>query len=304
MALAGTPVDSELAIDSRPGLLRSATTVTEGSDYEEIAGRQVLWIDGFNFDSDPCGGGHIVDPCNLAANADTADTTTCIAVGPIQPYVVTAAEKQSTFDNRPEFYRERARRRLLAGQSKIIEAEFWSGTQASARTWATNQYLANPTALTILQSGAAMGIIDGLAALEQAIADGSSWERGAIHATPRLVTHWISQQLVHAIPNPPGTLMTELGTVVIPGAGYPGTGPGGSAGINLNHLQWAFATPLPQIRLGEITFNETDNDIVAVDRATNDRTVRASRFAAVTIAPCFRAAALVNMTSALAVPGS
>lgn len=294
-------LDAELAVDNRPGLIRSANVVTQGSDVEG----GTRWITGFTFDADPCGGSHIIDPCQLGSGADPADTTTCIAVGPIQPYIVAATEKHSTFDNRPQYYRDRALRKLLGSQSKGIEAEFWAGTKATARTWSNNQYLANPTGLTILQSGAALGIIDGLAALEQAIADGSTWERGAIHATPRLVTHWISQQLVHAIPNPRGgTLLTEMGTVVIAGSGYPGTGPGGAGGVNLNHLQWAYATPLPQVRLGEITYNETDTDLVAVDRSTNDRTVRAQRFAAVTFAPCFRAAALVNMTSALAVPGS
>lgn len=298
-------VDSELEADNRPGLIRSANLVTNGSDTETTAdGQKTRWITGFSFDPDPCGGGHIVDPCQLGAGADAVGTQLCIAVSGIQPYIIEALETRSTFDNRPEFHRERTHRKLLGVQSKVLEAEFWSGTKAAARGWTNNQYLANPTNLTILQSGNALGSVDGLAALEQAIADGRSYGRGAIHATPRTVTHWISQQLVHAIPNPPGTLMTELGTIVIAGSGYPGTGPGGAGGVNPNHLQWAYVTPIPDVRLGEITFNETDNDIVAVDRTTNDRRVRAQRFAAATFSPCFRACALINLTTALSVPGS
>ena len=342
MALAATPVDAELAV-ARAGLIRSANVVTDGNDYEtpNVLGylesnadqaedenpganadpnapqgpgendystpnperqTRVRWIDGFQFYPDDCDGGHIVDPCQLGSNADTADTASSSIVGPIQPYIIEATDKCSTFGAPHDYRLARARRKILAVQSKVLEAEFWSGTKAQSQAWSNNQYLANPTGLTILGSGAAYGIIDSLAALEQAISDGSAWQRGVIHATPRLVTHWIAEHLVRAVPNPPGTLMTELGTIVIAGSGYPGTGP--DSHINLAHLNWAYATPMVDVRLGEVTFNQTDEDAIAVDRSTNDRTIRASRFAAATFAPCFRAAALVDMTHTLVVPGS
>lgn len=293
-------VTAEQAIDTRPGLIRSADVVEESN----------RWMEVFSFEADPCAGGHIVDPCQLGANADTGDSFTCVTVGPIQPYVVEASETVSTFGNASEERHadrvERVRRKLEAILSKTIEAEFWSGTKAIARGWTNNQYLTNATGLTVLGTapvGGVFGFVDGLAALEQAIADGSGWERGVIHASRQLVTHWISQNLVHSIPNPPtGRLLTELGTPVIAGAGYPGSGPQGA--INPNRLEWAYATPMPQVRLSEVFFNDTDQDAVAVDRSTNDRTVRAHRFAAVTFSPCFRAAALVTMTTALQVPGS
>jgi hypothetical protein len=118
------------------------------------------------------------------------------------------------------------------------------------------------------------------------------------------VTQWISEHLVRAVPNPPGTLLTELGTIVVAGSGYPGTGPDTHISVGHGHYQWAFVSPIPQIRLGEITYNQTDEDVVAIDRAANDRTIRASRFASVTFSPCFRAAVLANLTTAHSVPGS
>lgn len=298
-------VDSELEADNRPGLIRSANVVVSGSDEETTAdGQRTRWVNGFSFDPDPCGGGHIVDPCQLGTGADAAGAQSCDAVTGIQPYIIESLITRSTFDNRPDYYRTLTERKLYGIQSKVLETEFWAGAKAISQSWTKNQYLANPTGLTILQSGSAMGIIDGLAALEQAAADNRSWGRSTIHATPRLVTHWISQQLVKAIPNPPGTLQTQMGTIVIAGAGYPGTGPGGSSGVNLNHLQWAFVTPIPDVRLGAVTYNETDTDEVAVTRSANDRRVRVARFAAATMSPCYRACALINMTTSLAVPGS
>lgn len=295
-------VAPESEAPSRPGLLRDAITVTVGSDIEDGD----RWISGFSFDPDPCGGGHIVDPCQLSDNINPAETTTCIAVSGIQPYNVEASEKTSTFYNRPQDRRDRVRRKLLGVQSKVIEAEFWSGTKAVSQGWTNNQYLTKAAGLTVLSSGQTHGLVDGLAALEQAIADGSSWEQGAIHASWRLVTHWLWNGLVNAEPNPrTGTLMTDLGTVVIAGAGYPGTGPGGVAPQgDGKHLQWAYATPLPRVRLGEVHDSGTNDDVVAVDRSTNDRTTRAWRAAAVTVSECFRAGVLVNLLTERALPGS
>lgn len=267
----------------------------------------VHWIEGFQFLPDDCAGGHIVDPCQLGASADTADarSLTTDVVGPIQPYIIEASDTASTW-HPAEIRLARAMRKLKAVQSEILEREFWSGTKAQSQGWTNNQYLANTTGLSILPvpgQGSAYGVVDGLAALEQAISDGSAWQRGMIHATPRLVTHWIAERLVRAIPGPPGgTLQTELGTIVVCGSAYPGTGP--DTHINLNHLNWAYATPIVQVRLGQITVNQTDEDSYTVDRSANDRTIRVSRFAAATFSPCFRAAVLVNMASSHAVPGS
>lgn len=344
MALASTPVDAELATPRPNSLLASANVVVNGSDYESPAilaqyeapadqahdynpatgadpsapngpgendyetpnperTERVRWIDGFQFLPDDCTGGHIVDPCQVGASADTIDARSQVAdiVGPIQPYIVEASDTASTW--LPEWYRlARAKRKLLAVQASVIEREFWSGTKATSQSWANNQFLTKAAGLTVLQSGAAVGTVDALAALEQAIVDGSPYGKGMIHASPRLATHWTYNGLVEAVPGPPGTLRTQLGTIVIAGAGYLGTGPNNS--VNANHLQWAYVTPPVQIRLGEITLNQTDEDTVAVSRDTNDRSIRVARFAAATFSPCFRATVLVNMTTQLAVPGS
>src|SRR5690349_15404292 len=111
MALASTPVDAELAVPSRSGLIAASNVVIDGNDYEspavlgyalgaadqaedqnpnadpnsqgpaeadmETAGavrqERVRWIDGFNFYPEDCDGGHLVDPCQLGSGADPAD---------------------------------------------------------------------------------------------------------------------------------------------------------------------------------------------------------------------------------------
>lgn len=265
----------------------------------------VRWIDAYSIYPDDCSGGHIVDPCQLGSNADVADTGQASIIGPIQPFVIEASDKCSTFGAPHDFRLARAQRKLLAVQSQVLEAEFWLGTKAVSQGWTNNQYLSNPVGLNVLGTapvGGPFGIVDGLAALELAIANGSAWERGVIHCTAQLATHWIWQGLLKARPGPPGTMMTELGTIVVVGSGYDGSGP--QSKINPNHYEWAYATPVPQIRLGQITYNETDMDTVAVDRQANDRYIRASRFASIVMSSCFRAAALIDMTTSLKVPGS
>lgn len=265
--------------------------------------RRVRWIDGYQIYPDDCDGGHIIDPCQLGSNADVADTGQASVIGPIQPFIIEASDKCSTFGAPHDFRLARAQRKLLAVQSKVLEAEFWNGTKAQSQSWTNNQYLrkSGVTVLGTAPVGGAFGWIDGLAALEQAISDGSAWERGVIHASPQLVTHWIAAYLVFPRPSD-GLLTTGLGTIVVAGSGYDGTGP--QSAINPNRLEWAYATPVPQIRLGEVTFSQTDEDTVAVDRLTNDRTIRASRFASIVMSSCFRAAALITMTTASQVPGS
>lgn len=314
MGLAATPVDAELARPNRAGsLLATITPIVDNSDYEtpDILSarldaslptdaqrdRQVRWVDGYSFYPDDCNGGHIVDPCAVGS-ADSTDTGQSTAISGIQPFIIEATDTCSTFGNPPEVRIERAKRKLLATRSRVLAKEFWRGDMAQSQSWTNNQYLTK-TGFTQPSGGPAAGYITALAELEQAIANGSPWQRGVIHATPYVVSYWISNQLVRAVPNPPGTLMTELGTLVVADAGYDGSS---TAGMHSVHLQWAYATGIPQIRLGEIRTIEDDPQVV--DRSTNDRTIRAWQFASIAITPCTRAGVLVNLASAISIPGS
>lgn len=350
MALAGTPVDAELAVARSKGLIANSVVVVDGDDYEtpkilnydEAAADQgedqnpgahadpnvvqgpgeqdyntpnperlkrVRWIDGFNFLPDDCSGGHIVDPCNIGSGADDPAGRSVVGdiVGPIQPFIIEATDTASTWH--PQAVRlARAERKFKAVRSKVLEAEFWNGTKAQSQGWTNNQYLTKTGGstgnVTYLNGGGVFGFLDGLAALEQAIQDGSAWQRGAIHCTARVATHWSYAGLIHAVPNPGegAAILTTLGTRVIVGSGYPGTG--SDSHINLAHLEYAFASPIPQVRLGSVSFNQTDEDSYTVNRAANDRRIRISQFAAVTFSPCFLAGVLIDLRTIGSTPGS
>lgn len=170
--------------------------------------------------------------------------------------------------NQPLPDREARARRLLASVlSAVIEQELWTGAIATAAGF-PNDYLENaPTSLGSASPRRA------LAALEQAVADEQAGAPAMIHAQPRLVVRWIADNLV--TPSPSGRqLRTALGTLVVPGAGYPGTGPSGTVGPNNS---WAYVTGLVRVWLGPVRITGTGAADLLI--STNDRYVRAERAA-------------------------
>lgn len=332
MAEAGTPVDGPLARPGRPGmLLSSITPVIDGSDLEtpETLGaqydadlpttaardRQVRWASGYSFWPEDCKGGHVVDRCGNTDPVDSDAQSTAVgfsatdsSVIPIQPFIVEVTEVCSTIGAASlALIGGRLKRKLLAMQSHQVAKEFWTGTLAQSSSWTSNQYLTNATGLTLIQGGGVVGYVSALAELEQYGYGASDWERLVIHTTPRVAEQWVSQNLVHAVPNPGNVLMTELGTIVVTDSGYPGTGPGGVTAGASNHVQWAYVTGIPQIRLGAI-YGLNEDGLATVDTygtsTSNTRTARAWRAASVAIDPCIRGAVLIDLSTAIKIVGS
>jgi hypothetical protein len=163
-----------------------------------------------------------------------------------------------------------------------FEREFWAGTIEPG-----NQRLASPDAVS-LNAGAATSPSNALSLLEQAIAD--SGAAGVIHCTPRVATRWAHTGGLSA---KGGRLVTPLGTTVVPGYGYPGTGPDGSdPGTGKS---WAYATGPVQLRRSKVTVLP-DIAAEAILRPTNTVTITVERaylsvrdeclHAAVQVDPC------------------
>lgn len=131
---------------------------------------------------------------------------------------------------------QRARRALRAHRGWQVENEFWSGLQIP-----TNYHLAcspdtplvtprrtvvgafpNPDPAPGTTLGTAVSLGNSLAALDQAIAD-SDAGTGMIHATPFLVQMWM--KLYNYIRDNNGFVFTVNHNLIVPGYGYPGTGP-------------------------------------------------------------------------------
>lgn len=153
------------------------------------------------------------------------------------PFEVVAHDTRSTFGLRADSYQaraQRAMRALLAHEAYMAEEEFWTGARVP-----TNYHLAGspdtpltsphrtidgwglPTAAPGTTLGVAVGLKRGMAALNQAIADADAGV-GMIHATPYLVELWSSTAPGRFSQ---GQLFTINGNIIVPGYGYPGTGP-------------------------------------------------------------------------------
>lgn len=265
------------------------------------------WRNGFEFSPESCAQAGVFDPCD--SNPDLEIDTPSANVE-FEPFAVWAGDKCSTFGFLKRDWQGRVRRILEACQSKQIEAEFWSGAQARASEgdW-PNRYLAHPDS-DVLSSGPE-NLTPALAMLEQGLADCGCGERGMIHAPRQVVSLWDSLNLLRREGN---LILTINDTIVVPGAGYDGSGPGQGGGDDPTPTPagpdstWVYATGLVDVRLDAVTFipeNLAETLAQATDRSDNTVEVRASRLAAATWDGCCHLAVETNVDLiSLGGPGS
>lgn len=265
-----TPIPVQPA---RHSLLSSAPVVSEPD---------ARWESGLAWVPNPCGtGGFVFDPC------DTTDLShqhggTVGDSGDYVPFGVAVIEDCSTFGFAAVDVRARARTGLDIARSALIASEFWTGAQARASGW-DNQFLAK--APTQLNSGAATGAIRALADLEYALGNCSRGGRGFIHANRVTVTYWIANRLVTQEGN---RLLTYLGTEVVADEGYDGSGPtstssDGAVFPSDHATAWAYATGLPEVRLGTVQVLDPTSGQIATE---NSRVAVAMQQAAVIFDAC------------------
>lgn len=196
---------------------------------------------------------------------------------------------------RAEDWEARTQRAFLARESALIEQELWTGSIATAAGFPNDFLTNNPT----IVGGAALGYVRALGELEQANADVTNSSRPAmIHAEPRLVTLWLQNGLV--TPSASGRqLRTGLGTLVVPGAGYDGSGPDHASGGTVAE-GYAYITGIVNVRRGTIrTLTNEDSGVrapAAFDIAINDFVVRVERPFVYWFDPCLKHGVKVNLT--------
>jgi hypothetical protein len=163
-------------------------------------------------------------------------------------------------------FKARARAVFNAVESGALEREFWTGEFLP-----DNPHLASADA-DVVTSGA-VGLREGLALLEDAIAQTN--RAGVIHMSARLAAAYstIGGGAGVLIPER-GKLYTLLGTLVIPGSGYPGTSP---EGAQTGTEEWAYATGPVEI-LRSADFIMPPNLAEAIDRSQNEIEYRAERY--------------------------
>ncbi len=216
----------------------------------------------------------VTDPCG----PDMSSILPNPALVEAQPYLVWAGDKCSAFGWSARDYIGRATRALLASESKQIAKEFWTGEQAQDSGW-PNVFLASSSAVTLTASPQAPATA--LDFLEQGLGDCSNGARGVIHCTRQLGS--FLSGLGNTVRNINGTIQTYVGTLIIPDAGYDGSGPSGQPAVAGS--QWAYATLMPTVRRGPVDVIPSSFE-EAIIRGTNDLEFRAQRPAVVTIPPC------------------
>lgn len=152
------------------------------------------------------------------------------------PFEVIAHDDRSLFGLKSYTDRaERAMRAELAHEAWQVEREFWTGEKvptnyhlnASPSTPTTSPHRSidawpNPSAAPTTVLGTAVGLKQSLASLDQAIANSDAGV-GMIHATPYLVQLWSS--VFPFLRDGSGNIYTVNMNYIVPGYGYPGTGP-------------------------------------------------------------------------------
>jgi hypothetical protein len=191
----------------------------------------------------------------LCATVSLGATPTRDAERVFDPFTIVGADICSPIAWRTNDGQGRAMEQMLTLGSKPIEAEMWTGALTG------NPHL-GAASTTVVVAGAQTPVA-GLAALEQAIADGNSGS-GAIYARPSLVEVWDGAGLLRR--DPDGTLATINGTPVIAGSGFPGTGPNGEAVSTTS--EWAYATDAFEVHIGPAS-SQTDDIAQATNRSTN-----------------------------------
>lgn len=131
----------------------------------------------------------------------------------------------------------RASRALKAHEAWQVEREYWTGAQvptnvhltASPNSVQTSPHRSlrfafdNPTPPPGTTLGVAESLSDSLASLDQAIASADAGQ-GMIHASPYIVQKW-TQVYPYMQDKRTGNILTVNGNLIVPGYGYPGTGP-------------------------------------------------------------------------------
>lgn len=224
-------------------LIAAATVVTEQNPQ---------WAGGANVRPYPCTTpSYWPIAVDSAAVKDVSDA--CSEFTQVDAFAVYMLLERSTLGRVAEDERARARASFAAMEPSAVELAAWYGGLGDAATNPLGQAIgAPPENLGTFSAARALGELEARARV-----------RGVIHANPLVVTAWISLNLVEEVNAT--TLSTKLGTVVVPGVGYPpefadGTGGGDSPA--------AVLTGQVAMRRGQ-TIVIPDADADGIDRTHN-----------------------------------
>ncbi len=238
------------------------------------------------------------DPADTTT-VDSPDTPPNLARVYYQPFLVSTKFTASSFGFPQIDFKGRAQRQNDVALPSAIEAEFWDGTLAKAKSW-PNNYLTNITNVsqnltpgaTTIDNGTAVSVTAGLGILQDALRQGVGGQ-GMLHMIPRAVPSLLNVRRVG------GFLLDIFDNIVVPGVGYSGNGPGGA--VPALGTTWMYATDLVMTRVERVARVTPDTMAEALDRGQNGEpntfTFRAQRYAAAYFDGARQYAVLVNLPS-------
>lgn len=265
---------------------RAGLLVSVGQSNEP----ETVWRRGIKYESACAAPGSSVlhhGPCSPEEIPEGARTGTVSW----RPYLLWADYVCTTTPDLAEA-RAKARQELEAVASFQMERELWTGTYAQAQIDGgdadfPNRWLADKSADEL--TTAAVTPLQALACLTQYLSEVNGGQEGVIHATPQTVVNWTNENLLYRVGREIRTIARD--DLVIPGSGYDGSGPDGTAAQD--GAVWAYATDPIQLYLGEVF--ETGGDTVGIDRTNNKLVARAVQLGMATWEGCRLAAAQIDI---------
>lgn len=260
-------------VPTRPNLLSSIPgTVTEG------LGR---WTSGISYQPDGTDAWS-VDTCTSGDKPESVEPP----LVEWDAYGLGAKVKCSTLGNDIADIEARARRKLDTQTSHLVENILWTNTVEATDFGAThpNVGLSDddlPTTTVAPAYGEiylpndydAYPIVTAFSDMIEALTEALGGARGMIHCEKRLTTH---EAFAGVAVRNGNRLETTLGDhIVVPGTGYPGTGPAGNAPGKFH--TWIYGTSMVDVLLSPIEVFGTAAQ--SINRSTNLVEYRAERMA-------------------------
>jgi hypothetical protein len=296
MPTPSAPIDAKRARRRPSGLLAAAEVLVEGSDVLTRAdGRTVRWISGFTWDPEDPTGGTVIAPCDTTAADDAAGE---VDDREYHPIIIQSAVECDTWGNVNEEDVAEAERKLRGVEQARLEEELWLGTEAAAESL-PNDFLTNTTATILEPQSAPHGYVTALAVLEGHAYSVDDWREPMIHCTHRTATYWFSENL---LTRDGSQFFTNLGTRVVVGGGYDGTGPAAAMAAGVEDSDYAFVSDRVRVLLGELRVHGDAPWVM--DYSTNLRHVPAERFAAAFFDGSPLAGILIDHTTQISATGS
>lgn len=241
------------------------------------------------FDSSPSvsvmsNDGNVLTPINTPDAGNSA-------IG-VTPFWIDLRFKETTVNYIREGLDGPYKDQIEAATQKAVEFELWEGTSTTSNNPAgEGLYLSKAGEADVVTTSGATPE-KALALVEQSIADSPTGARGVIHMT-RDVASALGSRLRYFEKNEIDEntyAVTRIGTLVVVGSGYTGSGPAGASGATASATnKWIYATGGIEVHLGSVQVSE----VAVIER--NDFEVQASRAATVIFDPSIFSAAQVTL---------